>query len=88
MKKNNTFILKASRLILKYKYESAALGGLLGCIIINSDDPLALLSGLVMIFGMFGMIAETICPKLNIKIISPKKIEMDSEANINDIVPN
>ena len=50
----------------QYKYEAIAVIGLLGLVFINDDDPLSTLGGLIMLFGMFGMLAKTISPTVKI----------------------
>ena len=59
--------------IEQYKYEAIAVIGLLGVVFIGEDDPLSTLGGLIMLFGMFGMLAKTISPTVNV-CINPDQV--------------
>jgi hypothetical protein len=52
--------------LLEYKYEAFAIIGLIGTALINKDDPFSSLSVLIMLFGMFGMLAKTLSPTVNV----------------------
>ena len=62
------------KLIEQYKYEAIAVIGLLGVVFINDDDPLSTLGGLIMLFGMFGMLAKTISPTVNVMTVEAEQI--------------
>jgi hypothetical protein len=60
--------------IYKYKYEVIALGGLIATAMMDASDPLLTISCIVMIFGMLGMLAETISPTVRVNVITNKDL--------------
>jgi len=61
--------------IYKYKYEVIALGGLIATLLMDADDPLIAISCIVMIFGMLGMLAETISPTVKVNVITSEEFK-------------
>lgn len=67
--------------IEQYKYEAIAVIGLLGVIFINNHDPLSKLSAIIMLFGMFGMLAKTISPTVNVMTVDVEQVIKMIERN-------
>ena len=58
----------------KYKYEILVVIGLIGSSFIGEADPFNTLSGLIMLFGMFGMLAKTVSPTVSVVTLDVEQI--------------
>jgi hypothetical protein len=56
------------------KYKVIVLAGLIATAMMDASDPLIAISCIVMIFGMLGMLAETISPTVRVNVITNKDL--------------
>jgi hypothetical protein len=66
--------MKTFEIIEKYKFETITVIGFIGLSLIDETDKFNTLSGLIMLFGMFGMLAKTISPTVTILNVDTDEI--------------